>query len=213
MEGYYAEDAELTEWFRLIRALQAVDVKRRVEVSALPAYQRLLAVTSAPLYGQPQHHGLLPVGQDPLSHALLDTDMKQWNPRQLAVAACAAAHRADDCSLVGLAARARDPVLIAALRESVVLYAEVVLIGLFEGVPRREFVWRVDEDVARHAMRFVNAFNELFGEELPPPDPDTPSTTGVRASMTGSWGDALVSPRIRQGVTITGGSIVGRTEH
>jgi hypothetical protein len=32
-------------------------------------------------------------------------------------------------------------------------------------------VWEVDEDLARHAMRFVDTFNTLFGNELPPPEP------------------------------------------
>ena len=54
VEGYYAEDARLTEYFRLVRTLQEVDENRTSEVVDLQKYQRPLDVTSAPLFGQPQ---------------------------------------------------------------------------------------------------------------------------------------------------------------
>lgn len=167
IEGYYAEDAELTEWFRLVRGLQRVPKSRRPEVAALPAFQRLLTVTSAPLYGCPQHDSLLPVGRDPLSEALLTEP--DWNVPRLTQAAGRVAHEIDDFSLVGLAARGGDAVVLAAVRESVVLFAETIVLGIPRPT-RREFVWNVDADLARHAARFVDAFNALFGDELPPPD-------------------------------------------
>jgi hypothetical protein len=45
-----------------------------------------------------------------------------WTIAGLTAAAYAIAIRTDDCSLVGLAARSRDTVVLAATRESVVLY-------------------------------------------------------------------------------------------
>src|SRR5262245_10918203 len=51
VEGYYAEDQQLTEYFLLMRALQEVSEERTQVVAALPEFQRLLDVTSAPLYG------------------------------------------------------------------------------------------------------------------------------------------------------------------
>ena len=58
--------------------------------------------------------------------------------------------------------------VLTALRESVVLYAEVV--DLAGGMRRPTFVWRVDPDLCKAARRFVDAFNGLFGRELPPPE-------------------------------------------
>lgn len=52
IEGYYTEDQQLTEYFRLMRALQVISDKRTSEVASLPEFQRLLDVTSAPLYGK-----------------------------------------------------------------------------------------------------------------------------------------------------------------
>ena len=169
VEGYYAEEPELTEYFRLVRALQEVDESRTAEVATLREFQRLRAVMSAPLYGRPQYGGkLLPVGWDPLSQALEQT-LPEWTVARLTAVACTLAQEADDISLVGLAARSRDAVVLAAMRESVVLYAGLVVTGI---PPRKKYGWKVDDELAEAARRFIGAFNELFGEELPPPDPN-----------------------------------------
>ncbi len=169
VEGYYAGDQSLTEYFRLMRALQEVEEARTPDVATLPAFERLRDVASAPLYGRPVWEGkLLPVGRDALSQALVDT-RPNWTIAQLTAVAYAAARETDDISLVALAARAQDPVVLAALRESVVLYAQWLVLGL---PPRREFIWQVDEEVAKQARRFVDAFNALFDNELPPPMPE-----------------------------------------
>lgn len=169
VEGYYAEDPHLAEYFKLMRALQNARQNRAVEVAALPEFRRLVEVTSAPLYGRSiQEDKLLPVGRDPLSQALRDT-MPNWTLAGLTAQAYAVAQETDDISLVGLAARAQDSVALAALRESVVLYAELVV----GARPRpMEFVWQVDGELAEQGRRFVDAFNALFGDELPLPTPE-----------------------------------------
>lgn len=168
VEGYYADDEELTEYFRLVRALQQVDASRTSEVAAMPEFQRLREVLSAPLYGRPfGHEALLPVTRDALSQALFDT-RPEWTVARLTAVAHARALDTDDISLVGLAARAQDAVVLAALRESVVLYAESISLGK---PPSPEYVWNVDDHLAIQAKRFIDAFNALFGDELPPPRP------------------------------------------
>jgi len=170
IEGYYATDPQLTDYFRMMRALQAVDERRTHEVERLPEYRRLRDVTSAPLYGQPVDRGkLLPAGRDPLSQALEDTQ-PDWSVEELTAAAHATAQSTDDISLVGLAARIRDPVVLAALRETVVLYAEDLL-GCAGIEDQPQYVWQVDKDLAAQAKRFIRAFRELFDEDLPPPEP------------------------------------------
>jgi hypothetical protein len=122
------------------------------------------------LYGQPQYSGkLLPTGRDALSHALDDT-YPEWTVANLTAATYSTARETDDISLVGLAARIQDAVVLTAVRESVVLYAQIVL-GSALHPPRPEYVWRVDQDLTERAMRFIDTFNALFGDELPPADP------------------------------------------
>lgn len=168
VEGYYSEDTALTTYFRLVRALQVVSLKRASEVEAIPEFHRLLTVMSSPIFGSPVRERLLPSGRDPLSAALHAVDMAQWSVPLLTAEAAKAARATDDISPVGLAARAEDPVVLAALRESVVLYAEFVVGSAFV-IPRFEYVWQVDPALAAAAQRFVEAFNSLFGPELPPP--------------------------------------------
>jgi len=166
VEGYYAEEPELTEYFRLLRALQGVEESRIPEVAHLQEFQRLRAVTSSPLYGRSRQQGnLLPVGQDALSQALLDTRPK-WELERLTMLASELAREMDDISLVGLAARVRDPVVLTAARESCVLYALNLALGI---PPKQECVWQVDKEIADAANRFIDAFQSLFHVELPRP--------------------------------------------
>ena len=169
IEGYYAEDEGLREYFLLMRGLQNAGGSVRSSVEALPEFQRLLAVASSPLYGQPEYgNGLLPTGSDPLTLALRET-FPDWTVPTLTALARTKAVENDDFSLVGLAARLNDPVILANSRESVVLYARMV-IGAASNPPKPEYVWMVDDELARQAAKFVDTFNALFGERLPPPD-------------------------------------------
>ena len=168
VEGYYTEDQQLTEYFRLLRALQEVDECRTAEVAALPEFRRLQEVTSARIYGHPrQREKLLSVGRDAVSQALIAT-APNWTLARLVAAAHACARETDDFSLVGLAARIQDAVVLTALRESVVLYAEYECLS---AQPRRQYLWKVSDELAEQARRFIDAFNALFGENLPPPEP------------------------------------------
>ena len=169
VEGYYTESPRLTKYFLLIRALQEVTEERASPAKSLPELRRLLDVMGSPIHGRPQcvrgdEVRMLPTGRDSLWQALDDVEPARWSVPALAAAAYAAAVSHDDFSLVGLAARARDAVAVAALRESVVLYAEKYdLIGGSEDEEEIEYVWRVDPDLERNANRFIDAFNDLVG--------------------------------------------------
>lgn len=168
IEGYYTEDEHLTAYFRLVRALQQVPKHREPEVRSLDAYKRLTRVTNSPIFGPPfDGDCLLTVGEDSLSVALKKT-FPEWNIDNLTNTAYHCALDSDDFSLVALAALSRDSVVLAALRESVVLYAMAVGGSAF--IPDPEYVWQVDEIVESRARRFVETFNELFDECLPQPN-------------------------------------------
>lgn len=178
IEGYYAEEPDLTTYFCLLRALQKQSARRTVEVESLSQFRRLLDVTSSPMFGRPafktldeQHEHLLPTGRDPVSAVLnAAATQAECTVERVIADASAYAEEHDDYSLVGLACRARDAVVIAALRESVVLYAELGIPGATRQPPqpRPKYVWRVDPALAAAAQRFIDSFNQLFGQELPP---------------------------------------------
>lgn len=166
IEGYYHETDQLTEYFQLMRSLQEVGEDRESEVKNLQEFQMIWDLTNSPLYGRPQRMGhLLPAGRDPLSQALLDT-RPTWNVERLAQAAYEASIQYDDISLVGLAARTQDAVILAAVRESAVLYAEVMSFGIHVE-PEFSFKWCVDDELAAAANRFIETFNRFVPGALP----------------------------------------------
>jgi hypothetical protein len=170
IEGYYTEDERLTEYFRLIRALQQVPKGLESEVASLAGFKRLRQVTESPVFGPPfKGLYLLSVGEDALSVALKKT-FPEWTVENLTNAAYACAAESTDFSLVALAALSRDAVVLAALRESVVLYAMAVGGSAMRSEP--EYVWEVDEIIHQRAALFVETFNNLFGERLPQPTPE-----------------------------------------
>jgi hypothetical protein len=175
IEGYYSEHPDLATYFGLMRALQAEPATRTAEVEALSEFRRLLEVTSSRIFGRPvfktleeEDPYLLPRARDPVSETLNSAATpNEWTVARVTTTASALAEKNDDYSLVGLACRARDSVVIAALRESVVLYAEIGRVTSAMGA-RPKYVWRVNPTLAAAAQRFIDAFNALFGPELPP---------------------------------------------
>ena len=172
IEGYYTETPQLTRYFRLVRGLQAVDGGRRNDVGTMVEFGRLEALFSSRIFGFAVKPGrLLPIPRDALSEALGSVD--HWTLPAIVYDAKRAAERHGDYSLVGLAARAADPVVLAALRESVVLYAQRRLGAAMRRPTEWQYVWDVDPELARQAARFVAEFNALLDENLPEPGPDS----------------------------------------
>jgi hypothetical protein len=171
VEGYYCEERTLTEYFLLMRGLQSVRSDRAKGVSSTAAYQRLYAVTSSRLFGEPPDPDwLLPSGNDSLTRAMGTTD--EWTVPNLTAIAHREAVDGDGYALVTLAALARDPIVLTALRESVVLYVQLGFLSTKTEKPVYE--WQVDPELAERATRFVATFNALFpvGSTLPEPIPE-----------------------------------------
>jgi hypothetical protein len=105
---------------------------------------------------------------DALSKALQTSIPENWSIESLTEKAHQYACESDDFSLVALAALSHDSVLLAALRESVVLYVAVAVLGP-EMQSQTEYVWEVDEIIEKRAQQFVTTFNELFDDSLPDP--------------------------------------------
>ena len=167
VEGYYSEDETLTAYFRLMRALQGEHESRVSEVRHDRELQRLRDVTESPIYGVPEDSPcLIRRSRDALYDALTATMTDDWTVDALTTAAFQSASTSDEYSLVALAALGRDSVVLAALRESVVLYSGLFAAGIS---PKYRFEWKVDTVLERRAQQFVDTFNRLFRESLPRP--------------------------------------------
>ncbi len=171
IEGYYTETPALEEYFRRLRALQGEPASRAGELASSPAFRRLVEVTGSPIFGcREPGTRLLPTSADSLTRAMRDL-FPHWTLDALVDRAFERAVQDDDCSLVGLAARARNPIVLASLAESVVLYREAAAMASLRP-PQPVYEWRVHEELERAAQHFVSEFHALFGHSLPEPGAD-----------------------------------------
>jgi hypothetical protein len=163
VEGYYVNNPKAARYFKLMRALQEVDEQALPQVEDLREFQNISKVVSSPIFGTPIQKGkLFPQGRDPLSQALIESP---WEAETLVDRAYRVTIENEDISLVGLAARLKDPIVMTALRESVILYAEKLLMGVMQ-IPQYEFLWEVDDDFAEIANRFIEEFNSFLPHRL-----------------------------------------------
>ena len=166
--GYYAEDRLLTEYYGLVRSLQGVPEERRCDIRHNEAYLRLKTVSESPIFGTPARCGyVLERGRDPLYCAL--EAATEFDVKALTREAHDIATETNCFSLGGLAALSKDAVVLAALRESTVLYTFPAILRVPENLRRVRYAWTVDSELEERARHFVNTFNHLFGESLPAP--------------------------------------------
>jgi len=165
VEGYYAETPELTEYFLLMRTLQGIDESEIKIIDNLAAYQLLLEVTSSDIYGETtSKHAIFPGAVDVIYEALQSIPVHQWESTSILKEAKRRAKQSESCSLVAIAALASDLVCLAALRESTVLYADVLCGSAYNPEPiEYVYEWQVTPEVEAAACRFVTAFN-LFSQ-------------------------------------------------
>jgi hypothetical protein len=167
IEGYYVESDALKEYFLNIRTLQ-----KRSNVDAKPVrnsepYQALLKVLSSEIYGSKllQSEGFFPERLNSLYFALDTTEPNDWTVEALTDKAYQFSVADNDISLVGLAAFIQDAVVLAALRESVVLYSAIAAGSPLEP-PTYKYVWNVSEELQNRANQFIQLFDQLTSSPI-----------------------------------------------
>lgn len=165
IEGYYTESLQLTDYFRNVRTLQQVSPERKPEFIDSDAYNLLYEVTSSPTFGIAQESGFLPQTKDSLYFALDSISPEDWNVKTITDKAYRISKELADISLVGIAAFTKDAVVLTALRESVVLYASVVM-GAAVEPPSYKYFWNVEPELEQKANRFIATFNKLTDSNI-----------------------------------------------
>jgi hypothetical protein len=200
VEGYYHVTSELTEYFLSIRSLQKLNQDRLPTIAKLPEFQRLNQVLGSPIFGiaVPSAH-LFPLIKDPLTMALEKT-YPDWTVPNLTASAHAIAQNGKDISLVGLGAWVKNEMMLAALRESIVLYAGIMEMAAMHP-PKPRYIWQVDKELAERANLFIETFNRLMKENIPRANPQNAQAyweAGDQKSIIGRCvrlgGDNSVSP-------------------
>lgn len=170
IEGYYYEDEQLTEYFKLVRTLQITPVELESKIQSRQSFLRLKEVAESPLFGTPVNGKyLISACEDVLTTALKSASSENLNIEYLTKRAFELSSGSEDFSLVTLAALSKDPLVLAALRETTVLYtAPLIMSAMFP--PEYEYVWQVDEEIEKRANEFIRSFNALFNEDIPEAD-------------------------------------------
>ena len=199
-------DAILSRYFQIVEELRHVCWRKRVQ--AMPDFQRIEAVMASPLFGLRTsrsdsltmacrrcgplgfaHKQQLGRPQDALDRAVIaiGRDTLAQSPgtaatcsiTELTTSAQSIAVEADDVSLVGLAARIGDPMLMILARAQ-------PRAGHLLDDSGEEFDWQVDAAFAASAAEFVDTANQLLGADLPAPTADHASAY--------FWASLAISP-------------------
>jgi hypothetical protein len=115
---------------------------------------------SSEIFGKGKSDGFLPQRFDPLYYALQNIPVCEWSIESLTLEAQSISIKNNDISLVGIAAFINDPVLLAALRESVALYGAVAA-GCAMVPPKIVYKWNVEPVLQCKVNKFIKIFNEL----------------------------------------------------
>ena len=163
LEGYYADSPTLSQYFRLIRALQMAPSSEARKVSSTDAFRRLLAAYQSPAMGRIEDTPFLfPRTTSPLGEALKEPHT--WSIQGLTQRSQQLI-RDSDAGLIAVACASADPVAICVARETMALAADVE----FADLEPPRFLWKVSRDVAEVARRFITATAVSFGFTLPDP--------------------------------------------
>ncbi|PHS19001.1 MAG: hypothetical protein COA78_01155 [Blastopirellula sp.] len=163
IEGYYHETPELSQYFRLMRSIQEVEKNREREISDTRSFERLKQVSSSSIFGicDDRDDLLLPRRRDVVAYALLDL-APEWKLQEVLERARDVSSP-DDYSLVGMACRFGSPYVVAALRETVALYAAMMPGCAWE----IEYRWEVSSELETLANQFIEAASIDIGFEIP----------------------------------------------
>ena len=178
VEGYYWESERLTEYFYGMRHLQDLPENRRPEVDSLNSFQKLSKVASSRIYGVPvASEVLLPRSRTSLEQVLealpgSESLLKEISVESIIQQGKEIAGRNQDGSFVGLALQTGDPVVVAACRESVVLYNDVAFMAAARE-PTYVYEWNVSPALEKLTQQFVLHLEEATGIRLPIPGPET----------------------------------------
>lgn len=178
VEGYYWESETLTEYFYGMRHLQGLPEDRRPEVDGLNSFQKLSKVASSRIYGEPvASEFLLPRSRTSLDRVLSalpesESLLKEVSVESIIQQGKEIAMQNQDGSFVGLALQTGDPVVVAACRESVVLYNDCVFIAAAPE-PTYVYEWNVSPAMEKLTQQFVRHLEEATGIRLPTPGPET----------------------------------------
>jgi hypothetical protein len=170
IEGYYYESDELKNYFNYIKTLQQVSIKRKEDLQDMSGYKKLTELFCSGLYGKYEYKdNILPQTKDPIYYALESLPIEKWNVENIMNTANTIINDTDNTTIVGLGVLLKNPIIVTALRESVVLYSDFYCTGApdFSIKYINKYIWNVSKEIENLANKIIEIFNEICPYKIP----------------------------------------------
>ena len=169
VEGYYYETEKLTEYFNCIKTLKQVPIIHQKKIKKLPGYKKIIQLYCSGLYGEYKFDkNILPTVKDAIYYTLETLPVNKWNKDNILDTAYEIIKDTNNYSIINLGIILKNPVIITALRESVVLYSEFICTGAPPPIIYiHKYIWNVSKNIENMANIIIEIFNGICPYKIP----------------------------------------------
>ena len=174
VEGYYYETDELKSYFNHVKTLQTLEqesIKCKEKIYNMSGYKKLTELFCSGLYGIYEYEGfLLPAVRDPIYYSLKSLQQpEKWNAENILNEAYTIIKDTEDTTIVGLGILLKNPVIVTALKESVVLYNDILPTGELDHRIKYiyKYIWNVSKEIENLANKIIEIFNGICPYRIP----------------------------------------------
>jgi hypothetical protein len=170
IEGYYYESEELKNYFNYIKTFQQVSIKYKKDIQNMLGYKKLTELYCSGLYGKYEYkNNILPQIKDPIYYALESLSVENWNVKNIINEAFTIINDIGNTTIIGLGIALKNPVIVTALRESVVLYPDFYCTGVPDFTIKyiNKYIWNVSKEIENLANTIIETFNGICKYKIP----------------------------------------------
>jgi hypothetical protein len=170
MEGYYYKSEKLKNYFNYIKTLREVSIKHKDDVQNMLGYKKLTELFCSGLYGKYEYDDkILPNVKDPIYYALESLSVENWNVKNILNTAHTIINDTNNTTIIGLGIIIKNPVIVTALRETAVLYADILCAGVPDFTIKyiNKYIWNVSKEIEHLANIIIETFNGICPYKIP----------------------------------------------
>jgi hypothetical protein len=170
IEGYYYESEKLESYFNYIKTFQQVSIKHKEDLQNMLGYKKLTELYCSGLYGKYEYKdNILPQVKDPVYYAMESLSTEKWNVKNILDMAYTIINDIGNTTIIGLGILLKNPVIVTALRESVVLFPEFYTAGDPDFTIKyiNKYIWNVSKEIEKLANTIIEIFNGICPYKIP----------------------------------------------
>jgi len=167
IEGYYYETEELKKYFTIVQNLKNIEIEKIEIFKKHEGYNKLIELFCSGLYGEYLYEkNIIPIVNDNLNKTLIKINKIQYNYKNILDYAYEEIKDKEILTLVEMGILTKNPIIVTALRESVALYVEPVMLGIFEP-PKNKYIWNVNKNIEKAGNKIIEMFNNICPYKIP----------------------------------------------